>query len=150
MAKLARLTGYTEGSASVTFGKIKRKLKSHTAGLDGANTNALPTSTPKKTGGPGRGKTGTPGSGAGKKRNGDGDDSPTKKAKATPKKSKKLVDEDDEDEFVSPRIKKEELGDLTDTAASFYQQPTVGAGMMGHGGLDFGAYGGMQGDGEDL
>jgi hypothetical protein len=29
MDKLAKLTGYTTGSASVTFGKIKRKMKQH-------------------------------------------------------------------------------------------------------------------------
>ncbi|KAF9735466.1 hypothetical protein PMIN06_006922 [Paraphaeosphaeria minitans] len=41
--KLARITGYTEGSASVTIGKIKRKLKTLGAG-GGAGE-----STPKKT-----------------------------------------------------------------------------------------------------
>jgi hypothetical protein len=148
MAKLARLTGYTEGSASVTFGKIKRKLKSHTSSLDGGNTNALPTSTPKKNGGPGRGKVGTPGSGAGKKRNADGDDSPTKKAKATPKKSKKVMDDDDDDEFVTPKIKKEELAEVTDMAYDFYQQNTDGAhaGLMGNGGLNFSGYDAFDGE----
>ncbi|KAF2440713.1 hypothetical protein P171DRAFT_106571 [Karstenula rhodostoma CBS 690.94] len=42
--KLARLTGYTEGSASVTIGKIKRKLKTH-----GGDAGATPAVTPKKT-----------------------------------------------------------------------------------------------------
>ena len=43
--KLARLTGYTEGSASVTIGKIKRKLKIHAGGDADGGT---PTSTPRK------------------------------------------------------------------------------------------------------
>ncbi|KAL1613016.1 hypothetical protein SLS60_001248 [Paraconiothyrium brasiliense] len=47
--KLASLTGYTEGSASVTIGKIKRKLKAHGAGAGGGENRSTPASTPKKT-----------------------------------------------------------------------------------------------------
>ena len=52
----------------------------------------------------------------------------------------------------APKIKKEELGDIMSSADTFYQQPTPtpGAGMMGiGGGLDFGAYGGIDGEGAD-
>lgn len=47
--KLARLTGYTEGSASVTIGKIKRKLKTHAASNGDGDDGTPPASTPKKT-----------------------------------------------------------------------------------------------------
>lgn len=47
--KLARLTGYTEGSAGVTIGKIKRKLKTHAANNDDGDDGTTPASTPKKT-----------------------------------------------------------------------------------------------------
>ena len=142
MVKLAALTGYTKASAQVTFGNIKRKLKS-TAPVTGGT---MPNITPKKAGGPGRGKTGTPGSN--KKRGADSDDSPSKKTKATPKKGKKLADDDD-DEFSLPKIKKEELGDIVNDADAFYQQPvatTEGAGMMANGGgLDLGDHGSCSG-----
>ena len=49
--KLARLTGYTEGSASVTIGKIKRKLKLHAAGTGEADAGTASIATPKKAAG---------------------------------------------------------------------------------------------------
>jgi hypothetical protein len=97
------LTGYTEGSAKVTIGNIKRKLKNHAGGV------ATPAATPKKA----SGKTPTA-STKGKKRtagidNGD-DESPTKKSKAQAKsKSKAKKPDDDDDEFAHVRIKKEEV-----------------------------------------
>jgi cytoskeletal protein RodZ len=47
MAKLASLTGYTVGSAGVTFGKIKQKIKLLGDAISGTASTTTP-STPKK------------------------------------------------------------------------------------------------------
>lgn len=127
MTKLASLTGYTVGSASVTFGKIKQKIKHLGEGLaaDGP-------ATPKRGGGPGRSKA-TPkstGKRAAFKSAGDdnGSESPTKRSKKTAGAAKKKRnngdddDDDDDDEMFAPRVKKEELTDITAGAMSFYDQ----------------------------
>ncbi|KAF2132106.1 hypothetical protein P153DRAFT_184310 [Dothidotthia symphoricarpi CBS 119687] len=110
MTKLASLTGYTTGSASVTFGNIKRKIK-----LLGESLSSNGPATPKKTGGPGRSKA-TPAStstSGRKKKRGAADNG----AADTPSKKKKKAahdyDGDDVDEeFVVPKVKKEEVQDL--------------------------------------
>ncbi|KAJ4358482.1 uncharacterized protein N0V89_003066 [Didymosphaeria variabile] len=95
--KLARLTGYTEGSASVTIGKIKRKLKAHGAGAGAGVSGGTPASTPKKTN-----AAKTPKSakrGADKTFN----ESPAKKKKA------EVQQEDDEDIKVKPEPEADEI-----------------------------------------
>ncbi|KAF1913950.1 hypothetical protein BDU57DRAFT_328226 [Ampelomyces quisqualis] len=120
MNKLASLTGYTPGSASVTFGNIKRKIK-----LLGEDLAAGGPATPKKGGGPGRSKStgGTPKStgkrGASKSVGAD-DESPTKRSRKTTAKMNR--DDDDDEEIFAPRVKKEELADITSGANSFYDQ----------------------------
>lgn len=119
MTKLASLTGYTVGSAGVTFGNIKRKIK-----LLGEGLTADDQATPKKGGGPGRSKSSitTPKStgkrGAASKSAGDDEsETPTKRSK----KQKARDDDDDEDEeMFAPRVKKEELNDINNGAMSFY------------------------------
>jgi flagellum-specific peptidoglycan hydrolase FlgJ len=124
MVKLASLTGYTPGSASVTFGNIKRKLKQLGEGLaaDGP-------ATPKN----GRSKaTATPKSSTSKRtassKPADADDedqpTPSKRPKKTaaPKKSRDANDDDDDDEHFVPRVKKEEVEDLNASANDFYAQ----------------------------
>jgi hypothetical protein len=105
MNKLASLTGYTPGSASVTFGNIKRKIK-----LLGDGLAADGPATPKKAGGPERGKAGTTPKSTGKrgagKADGDGE-TPSKRAK----KTKKTTNDDEDDEESIPKVKKEELAD---------------------------------------
>lgn len=115
MDKLAELTGYTSGSASVTLGRIKRKLKSFSADpalaspAKSAKSKASAAATPKSAK---RGAAGT-----------DGDESPTKKTKATPRKGsakgKKAMDDDDE--YANVKIKGEETDDLLKSAAIYYQ-----------------------------
>ncbi|CAO2657215.1 Nn.00g033410.m01.CDS01 [Neocucurbitaria sp. VM-36] len=98
--KLARLTGYTPGSASVTMGNIKRKLK-----LLGESLSQNGPATPKKTGGPGRSKTTTPKRGG--KRAAAESDAPSKRQKQGSRKAREQSVED-EDEVLSPTIKEEE------------------------------------------
>jgi hypothetical protein len=116
MNKLASLTGYTPGSASVTFGNIKRKIK-----LLGDGLAADGPATPKKAGGPGRGKAGTTPKSTGKrgagKADGDGE-TPSKRAK----KTKKTTNDHEDDEESIPKVKKEELADITNGAMDFYGQ----------------------------
>lgn len=86
------MTGYTEGSASVTIGKIRRKLKAH----GGGNRGATPASASKKTQAAPR----TPKSGkraAGTTH----DETPSKKNKKAGDISV-LEDEDDEDFKIKP------------------------------------------------
>jgi hypothetical protein len=125
MAKLAALTGYTTGSASVTFGNIKRKLK-----LLGEGLAAAGPTTPKK----GISKSTTTPRSTGKRGAKVGDDvSPTKRAKKAP--TKKVHDDDneddDDDEHFIPNIKKEEVNDVTERANVFFEQ------MQNVGGYDF-------------
>jgi hypothetical protein len=110
MQKLALLTGYTPGSASVTFGTIKRKLK--------ALGDAAGPATPKN--GSSKASTTTPSrSGAKRAAKPAADDTPSKRAKkpAPPHKAKHLsaqdaADDDDDDELFAPAIKKEEVLEL--------------------------------------
>lgn len=123
MAKLASLTGYTVGSASVTFGNIKRKIK-----LFGEGLTANGPATPKKGGGPGRSKsTTTPKStdkrAASKPTGHDESETPTKRPKTAGKKKRTYDDDDDDDDEMSaPRVKKEEINDITTGAMNFYDQ----------------------------
>jgi hypothetical protein len=122
MVKLASLTGYTAGSASVTFGNIKRKLK-----LLGEGLAADGPATPKKGGGPGRSKASgaTPKStgkrGASKAPGTTDDETPTKRAKkGTAKKTRD--DDDDDDEHFHPNVKMEEVAELNSSVQDFYGQ----------------------------
>ncbi|OAL56525.1 hypothetical protein IQ07DRAFT_674709 [Pyrenochaeta sp. DS3sAY3a] len=102
--KLALLTGYTKGSAAVTFQKIKKKIGDLGASISGVPIPA----TPKKNN---AGKAAaTPKSGG--KRAATANESPTKRAKKTVgKKGKKVVDEDEEPEVEPMKVKKEEVDD---------------------------------------
>jgi hypothetical protein len=112
MVKLASLTGYTPGSASVTFGNIKRKLKLL------SEVAASSPATPKK----GASKSSTTPQSTGKRGAKMGDEeSPTKRAKETPAKKARNDDEDD-DEYFIPKIKKEEANHITQGADVFYKQ----------------------------
>jgi hypothetical protein len=123
MEKLADLTGYTPGSASVTFGNIKRKIK-----LLGEDLAANGPATPKKAGGPGRSKTTTPKStgkrGAAKTAD---NESPTKRTKKNSTK-KTRDDLEDDDEHFAPPVKKEEVNDINEGANDFYSQVQNAAG----------------------
>jgi hypothetical protein len=116
MNKLAFLTGYTPGSASVTFGNIKRKIK-----LLGEGLAANGPTTPKKASGSGRGKAGTTPKSTGKRGADKDGESPTKRAKkgAAMKRSN---DESDDEELFAPKVKKEESADITTGANDFYDQ----------------------------
>lgn len=145
MVKLARLTGYasppspnptshhpltppqTPGSASVTFGNIKRKLKMLGEGLT-ADGPATP-----KNGHAGKAKsTGTPRSSTKRARKSSTDDddaTPSKKSKKNATKKNSTPDDDDDEELVAPRIKKEELADLNNGAVSYFDQLQKAAGQ---------------------
>ncbi|KAI4617489.1 hypothetical protein J4E80_005692 [Alternaria sp. BMP 0032] len=108
MVKLAALTGYTPGSASVTFGNIKRKLKNMAAGASedsppaksrsGGRPRAATTSTPKK-----RGATAAPSSASKRSKKGAA-------ARETTSSASDANDDDDDDDFGlhGPKVKKEE------------------------------------------
>ncbi|KAH7119854.1 hypothetical protein B0J11DRAFT_508645 [Dendryphion nanum] len=96
--KLAAIAGYTEGSAKTTMGNLRRKLKA-SAAQQGISDGAATPKTPKSGAG-GRPK---------KRIVDDGEESPTKR-KATPK-TKKTVNkdiQDEDEEFLDVRVKKEE------------------------------------------
>lgn len=123
MNKLAQLTGYTPGSASVTFGNIKRKIK-----LLGEGVAASGPSTPKKAGGPGRSKAGaaTPKS-SGKRTSAaagaeGADETPTKRKKAVPKKSTRAADSDSDEELAFRAVKREEVEDINAGANDLFGQ----------------------------
>jgi hypothetical protein len=100
MDKLAKLTGYTTGSASVTFGKIKRKMKQHAEGPSPASTPRKPAAGSKKRG-------------------------PTGRDEETPRKKKaaKHYDSDDDDEeFKHVKVKKEEKNELLQGADQYFKQ----------------------------
>ncbi|KAF1936540.1 hypothetical protein EJ02DRAFT_427425 [Clathrospora elynae] len=92
MRKLASLTGYTFGSASVTFGNIKRKIK-----LLGDSLSAIAPATPKKRGGSDLAKT-TP-----KKRGAaavnDTATTPSKRTRKVARQPSADDEEDDEEDF---------------------------------------------------
>lgn len=112
MDKLAKLTGYTPGSASVTLGKIKRKMKQHAGG-------ASPISTPRKS-------TGTP-----KKRGPAGRDEETPRKKAA---RVKRYSSDDDEEFKNVKVKKEERIELQRGADQYFQQDQ---GYPAHGHVEY-------------
>ncbi|KAI4670380.1 uncharacterized protein J4E79_000661 [Alternaria viburni] len=108
MVKLAALTGYTPGSASVTFGNIKRKLKNMAAGASedsppaksrsgGRARATTATSTPKK-----RGATAAAPASASKRR--------TARQPTSSNEASANDDDDDDDDFGlnGPKVKKEE------------------------------------------
>lgn len=107
--KLAALTGYTPGSASVTFGKIKRKLKAKAAG-----PSATP-ATPKKTA---AGKTKTPKSGKRGAIEEAAPGTPSKKGK----KGSEPTNDDVEEEFADFKVKKEEVADINGEADVFFKE----------------------------
>jgi hypothetical protein len=121
MDKLAALTGYTPGSASVTLGKIKQKIK-----LVGSSTPAAPI-TPKRAGGPVRGKASSAKRGAAKAN--DDDESPSKKRKAPAKKIREedIEADDDEEQFMGIGIKKEQSPEGMGSY-EFYDQAREAAG----------------------
>ncbi|KAF1365926.1 hypothetical protein EJ07DRAFT_170669 [Lizonia empirigonia] len=103
--RLAELTGYTPGSASVTLGKIKRKLKLRAVGSTGAPT------TPKKAGVNAGGQLKTPKSG--------------KRGQQAP------ANEDNDEEFATFNVKKEEVTDINHRADVFFQEATAYANTGG-------------------
>jgi hypothetical protein len=118
MVKLASLTGYTPGSASVTFGNIKRKIKQLGDGLaaDGPATpkkgaRSKATATPNSTGKRTAATTDI-----------NEDESPSKRPKKSSAKKTRDDDDDDDDEHFVPRVKKEEVADLNASAVDFYSQ----------------------------
>ncbi|KAH6620452.1 hypothetical protein C7974DRAFT_234414 [Boeremia exigua] len=113
--KLAQLTGYTPGSASVTFGKIKRKLKAKAAGSSAVSV------TPKKAAG-GIPKTPkTPKSG----KRGATEDAATGTPSKKGKKASKAVNDEEEDEFDNLPIKKEEVAEVNAIADGFFKEATA-------------------------
>lgn len=115
------ISQYTTASASVTFGKIKRKLKAKAA-----DPSADP-ETPKK--GAGR-KPKTPKSNKhGATEELAAADTPSKKGRKS-KKSIKPTDDDDE-EFVKFTVKKEEVADINGGADAFFKEATEYAGFGG-------------------
>jgi hypothetical protein len=95
MIKLARLTGYTTGSAATVFGNIKRKIKTLGDSLSGDGP-----ATPKTS------KTGTPKSTGKRGRKAAEEETPTKRQKKGG--AKKEVSEDDDEDFSTPVVKQEE------------------------------------------
>jgi len=110
------MSQYTPGSANVTFGKIKRKLKAKAAGAP-----AVP-ATPKKATG-GRPKT--------PKSNKRGATEEPAAAGTPSKKSKKVTkpQSDDDEEFVNFTVKKEEISDMNSGADAFFKEATEYAGF---------------------
>ena len=107
MVNLAALTGYTPGSASVTFGNIKRKLKNMAAGASedsppaksrsGGRAKATANTTPKK-----RGATAAPTSASKRFKKGAA-------ARETTSSASDANDDDDDDFGLNgPKVKKEE------------------------------------------
>ncbi|KAJ4384128.1 hypothetical protein N0V86_000973 [Didymella sp. IMI 355093] len=111
--KLAELTGYTEGSASVTLGKIKRKLKLKAAASTGVVNTPKKAATSRLARTPKSGKRGATEDAA--------EGTPSKKGK---KASKPTNDEDDDEEFGEFKVKKEEVTDINTGADTFFQEAT--------------------------
>ncbi|KAF3045567.1 hypothetical protein E8E12_009972 [Didymella heteroderae] len=109
--KLAELTGYTEGSASVTLGKIKRKLKAKAAGSSGVVDTPRKAAAPRASRTPKSAKRGASDAAA--------EGTPTKKVK---KASKPANDDDDDDEFANFSVKKEEVDAINTGADAFFQE----------------------------
>ncbi|KAF1934149.1 uncharacterized protein M421DRAFT_302 [Didymella exigua CBS 183.55] len=107
--KLAELTGYTEGSASVTMGKIKRKLKLKAAGSSSVVNTPKKAATPHVPRTPKSAKRGAAEAVAG--------GTPSKKGRT----SKPANDDDDDEEFGKFSIKKEEVNDINAGADTFQE-----------------------------
>ncbi|KAH7406170.1 hypothetical protein DE146DRAFT_435652 [Phaeosphaeria sp. MPI-PUGE-AT-0046c] len=121
MNKLASLTGYTPGSAAFTMGKIKRKLKNKTLGISASNptpkkSQGRPRSTPSLSA-----KRGAAKRAAAATSEDESEPTPSKKTKIGGAR-KQRIDSDDDDELSGPRIKKEELADVTYGADHFFDQ----------------------------
>jgi hypothetical protein len=129
MKKLAKITGYTEGSAGVVLGKLKRKLKKHVA-----EQSTIPIATPKKSSTthkmPTSGKRSTSGSAH--------DETPSKKKRGLSKKT--IANNDEEKGFREVEVKTEKAsGLLLDTEGYFASSENYGAGYEayeGHGGYE--------------
>ncbi|KAJ4366655.1 hypothetical protein N0V95_000156 [Ascochyta clinopodiicola] len=117
--KLAQLTGYTPGSASVTLGKIKRKLKNKAAGVTTSNP-----ATPKRQIN-NRGPRSTPKSSA--KRGAIEDAAAVTPSKKGKKTSKLSANDDDDEEFAVFNVKKEEAEDIASGADAFFQEANAHA-----------------------
>ncbi|CAG5179325.1 uncharacterized protein ALTATR162_LOCUS9150 [Alternaria atra] len=142
MEKLASLTGYTIGSAGVTFGKIKTKIK-----LLGESLNANGPSTPKRAGSSGRSKTAsTPSSTPRKRAATTASTTPVKRPRkggrqltSSPSEDVSAANDDDDDndeEFgglgdTKVKVKKEEPG--FDQASGFYDEALEQREMFGDG-----------------
>ena len=124
MPRLAELTGYTVGSASVTLGKIRRKMKLHAEGASAPSTPKKPAgvskSTPKGT------PKGTPKSSPKKRTVPDSTSGSPKK-----KKGKQVDNDDDYEEFHTPHIKAEEHKDLLRDAGEFLVKNEYASGQHG-------------------
>ncbi|PSN60695.1 hypothetical protein BS50DRAFT_593441 [Corynespora cassiicola Philippines] len=121
-AKLASLAGYTEASASVTIGKIKRKLKALTDGPTlPASTKTTPSTASRK-----KAPSSTTKGSASKPKSTAG--TPTKNAKA--KRSRLASDDEDMDEeFRNVRVKREEERDLLAGASDSFNRHALGLGV---------------------
>lgn len=115
---------YTPGSASVTLGKIKRKLKLKAAASTGImpTTNTAVPATPRKARNNAAGQPKTPKSGKRGATNGTDGDTPSKRGKKTSKSSN---DNDDDEEFAAFSVKKEEISDIKNGADAFFQVATA-------------------------
>ncbi|KAK3076258.1 hypothetical protein LTS18_013494 [Coniosporium uncinatum] len=127
--KLAKISGYTEGSAQVTLGKIKRKLAAAAADVTAeadnaddatnsvgspaaaATATATPVKTPRKRAAP---KSGGKGKGAGAGGEEGEGETPKKKQRATPAKKKAVqaeveaeVGEEEEEDELAGEVKGE-------------------------------------------
>ncbi|KAI4936414.1 hypothetical protein J4E85_001744 [Alternaria conjuncta] len=134
MVKLAALTGYTPGSASVTFGNIKRKLKNMAAG---ASEDSPATPAKSRSGGRARATTATS---TPKKRGATAAPSSASKRRAarqpSPSVSDGNNDDDDDDDFGlhGPKVKKEEPA--FDDGFDLVEEDVPGRDGMSYGFLD--------------
>ncbi|OSS44475.1 hypothetical protein B5807_10757 [Epicoccum nigrum] len=113
--KLAQLAGYTPNSASVIFGKIKRKLKAKAAGASSAPA------TPKKSTANTPKTPKTPKSGKRAAASEAVDGTPSKRSKRAIKKPA-AGDDDEDEEFGKFTVKKEEVADISTGADEFFLQ----------------------------
>lgn len=104
------------------MGKIKRKLKLRAAGSTGAPA------TPKKAGVNAGGQSKTPRSGKRGASEHAAAGTPSKKGK---KASKPPANEDDDEEFATFNVKKEEVTDINHGADDFFQEATAYANTGG-------------------
>ncbi|KAF3004226.1 hypothetical protein E8E13_007217 [Curvularia kusanoi] len=108
--KLAQLANYTPASASVIFGKIKRKLKAKATGVSTAPA------TPKKSKSARQPR--TPASAKRAAASDAADGTPSKKSK----KAKKPASDDEDEEFGNFTVKREEITDINEGADAFFKE----------------------------